>query len=151
MEIPLLTTKLIIPPLRPVLVSRSRLLERMQEGLGYSLVLVSAPAGFGKTTLLSEWAQRTPRIHTAWLSLDESDNDPIRFWDYFITTLQTIQPGCGEKILPWLHSSQPPSTESLLTTLINTLYHAKGDFVIVLDDYHLIESRQIHDGIVYFV
>ncbi|MFC1947475.1 LuxR C-terminal-related transcriptional regulator [Chloroflexota bacterium] len=152
MEISLLETKLYIPSIRPVLVSRSRLLDRLQEGLGYSLVLISAPAGFGKTTLLGEWAkQSSQRTRTAWLSLDEGDSDPVRFWDYFIAALQKLQPGCGAKFLPWLHSSQPPSTESMLTALINELSAVKDDFVIVLDDYHFITTQQIHGGITYFI
>jgi LuxR family maltose regulon positive regulatory protein len=128
------------------------LIERLQEGLNYNLVLISAPAGFGKTTLLSEWIRHSkPHISTAWISLDEGDNDPVRFWDYFIAALKTLQPDIGEKILPSLHSSQPPSTEPMLHALINDLSGIAGDFVVVLDDYHLIESQQIHDGITYLL
>ena len=152
METSLLTTKLNIPPARPQLVTRQRLIERLNEGLGYNLILVSAPAGFGKTTLLSDWVRRNQsKIPTAWLSLDAGDNDPVRFWDYSIAALQTLQPSCGENILPLLHSSQPPSTEPMLTTLINDLSSIMGDFVVVLDDYHFIESQQIHDGITYLL
>jgi LuxR family maltose regulon positive regulatory protein len=148
----LLTTKLNIPPARPQTVPRPRLIERLEEALGYNLILVSAPAGFGKTTLLSEWARiLQPQVSTTWISLDKGDNDPTRFWDYFIAALQALQPGCGEKILPWLHSSQPPSTEAMLTALINEISVIKGDFIIVLDDYHLIDSQQIHDGIIYLL
>ena len=150
METSLLTTKLNIPLARPGYVPRPRLLERLHESFGYSLVLVSAPAGFGKTTLLSEWV-RHANIKAAWVLLDEGDNDPVRFWDYFITALQTLQPGWGEKILPLLHSSQPPSIEPILTALINDLSGITGDFMVVLDDYHLIESQQIHDGITYLL
>jgi LuxR family maltose regulon positive regulatory protein len=151
-ETSLLKTKLNIPPARPQMVPRPGLTERLKEGLGYNLVLVSAPAGFGKTTLLSQWSHLNKSlVSTAWISLDEGDNDPVRFWDYFIAALQTLQPGCGEKILPWLHSSQPLSTESMLTALINELSVVKGDFVIVLDDYHVIGSQQIHDGITYLI
>jgi LuxR family maltose regulon positive regulatory protein len=151
-EASLLKTKLNIPPTRPQLVLRSCLIERLQEGLNYKLILVSAPAGFGKTTLLSEWTRISqPHVHTAWVSLDEGDNDPIRFWDYFIAALQILQPGCGEKILPWLHSSQQLSAELMLTALINDLSDTKYDFTVVLDDYHLIESQQIHDGITYLL
>ncbi len=83
------------------MVPRPRLIERLKEGLSYNLVLVSAPVGFGKTTLLSEWTRISqPKVLTAWVSLDEGDNDPDRFWDYFIAALQTLQPGCGDKILP---------------------------------------------------
>ena len=152
METSLLKTKLNIPPTRPQLVARPRLVERLQEGLGYDLILISAPAGFGKTTLLSEWIHGSqPRMSTAWISLDEGDNDPVRFWDYFIAALQTLQPDCGEKVLPLLHSSPQPSVEPMLTTLINDLSSITGDFVVVLDDYHLIDSQPIHDGITYLL
>jgi LuxR family transcriptional regulator, maltose regulon positive regulatory protein len=148
----LLTTKLKIPPARPQLVVRSRLIERLQEGLNYNLILISAPAGFGKTTLLTEWARcSNPQIITAWYSLDEGDNDPVRFWDYFIMALKTLQPDIGENILPSIHSSQPPSTDTILTALINDISVIAGDFIAVLDDYHLIESKQIHDGITYLL
>jgi LuxR family maltose regulon positive regulatory protein len=151
-ETSLLKTKLNIPPARPQMVPRPRLIERLKEGLSYNLILVSAPAGFGKTTLLSEWTRISqPQVRTAWVSLDEGDNDPVRFWDYLIAALQTLQRGYGEKILPWLHSSHLPSTESMLTAMINELSIVKGDFVIVLDDYHLIASQQIHDGITYLL
>ena len=151
-ETSLLTTKLNIPPTRPNLVARSSLVKRLHEGLNYDLILISAPAGFGKTTLLSEWVHDSkPVISTAWVSLDEGDNDPVRFWDYFITALQTLQPDCGEKILPILHSSPQPSFEPILTTLINDLSAIVGDFIVVLDDYHLIDSQQIHDGITYLL
>jgi LuxR family maltose regulon positive regulatory protein len=151
-ETSLLKTKLNIPPARASLVPRPCLMERLQESCTYNFVFVSAPAGFGKTTLLSEWARISqPEVRTAWLSLDEGDSDPIRFWDYFIAALQTVQPEYGEKILPWLHSSQPPSVEPLLTALINDFSGTRGDFAVVLDDYHLIESQQIHDGITYLI
>ena len=152
METSLLKTKLNIPPTRPQLVQRPGLYERLQEGLNYKLVLVSAPAGFGKTTLLSEWIHCSKQgISTAWISLDEGDNDPVRFWDYFIASIQTFQTDFAENIMPWLKSSQPPSTEPLMVALINELANIVGDFVIVLDDYHLIESQQIQDGISYML
>jgi LuxR family maltose regulon positive regulatory protein len=134
------------------MVARPRLTEQLQAGLHYNLILISAPAGFGKTALLSDWArQNQPRIRTAWVSLDEGDNDPVRFWDYFIAALQKLQPACGEKSLKLLHSPQTLSTEPLLTALINDLAGIPGDFVVVLDDYHLIESQQIHNGITYLL
>ena len=151
METSLLATKLFVPAAKPGLVARPRLVERLNSALGYGLILVSAPAGFGKTTLLSEWTRAQTKARTAWVSLEEGDNDPVRFWDYFIAALQTLQPGCGEKIVPWLHSTEPPSTEPMLTALINDLSRVSGDFVIVIDDYHLIESKQIHDGITYLI
>jgi LuxR family maltose regulon positive regulatory protein len=151
-ETSILTTKLNIPLTRPQLVTRPRLMERLQEGLNYSLILVSAPAGFGKTTLLSEWVRHNQQqIPTAWVSLDEGDNDPVRFWDYFIASIQTFQTNFAENIMPWLKSSEPPSTEPLIIALINELANIAGDCVIVLDDYHLIESGEIHDGITYLL
>lgn len=152
METSLLSTKLNIPPIRPGTVFRPRLTDRLEESINYNLVLVSAPAGFGKTTLISEWIRLgRSKVRTAWISLDEGDNDPVRFWVYFIAALQTLQSGCGEEILPWLHSSQPPSIESILTVLINELSAVKSDCIIVLDDYHLIESIKIHDGISFLI
>ena len=152
METSLLMTKINIPPARPQTIQRPRLIERLREGLHYNLILISAPAGFGKTTLLSEWVhQNQSRIRTAWVSLDEGDNDPVRFWDYFITALQKLQPACGEKSLKLLHSPQPPLIEPLLTALINDLVGILGDFMVVLDDYHLIESQKIYDGIIYLL
>jgi LuxR family maltose regulon positive regulatory protein len=156
-ETSLLKTKLSIPPIRPQLVSRPRLTERLKEGLKCDLILISAPAGFGKTTLLSEWARQSqPNIQTAWVSLDEGDNDPIRFWAYFIAALQTLQPAVGDNALTLLHNTQPfpgqiPPIESVLTVLINDLANVQGEFVVALDDYHLIESQQIHDGITFLL
>ena len=152
METSLLTTKLNIPPARFQIVPRPRLIERLEESLNVNLVLVSAPAGFGKTTLLSEWTRLSPPgVRTAWFSLEEADNDPVRFWDYFIAALQTTKPGCGEKILPWLHASDPLPTESILTMLINELSAVDSDFFIILDDYHLITSQQLHGNVTYLI
>ena len=148
----LLTTKLNIPPARPQIVPRPHLIERLQEGLNYNLILVSAPAGFGKTTLLSEWIRKSqPPTRAAWVSLDEGENDPVRFWDYLIAALKILQPAFGESTLALLHSPQPPPVESLLTALINELGVISFNFVIVLDDYHVITSQPIYDGIIYLL
>ncbi len=108
--VPLLETKLYIPQWRPGLVSRPRLIERLDQGIEHKLILVSAPAGFGKTTVLAEWVAATPASErpAAWVSLDQSDNDPARFWAYFITALQTVQSGVGENALSLLYSPHPP-------------------------------------------
>ena len=151
METSLLKTKLNIPPTRHNLVARPHLYKRLQEGLNYNLILVSAPAGFGKTTLISEWLRQNQRQSTTWLSLDEGDNDPVRFWDYFIASIRTFKTDFAESIIPWIHSSQPPSTESLVVAFINELVKITGDFIAVLDDYHLIEFQQIQDGISYLL
>jgi LuxR family maltose regulon positive regulatory protein len=124
----------------------------MQEGLNYHLTLISAPAGFGKTTLIGEWVrQNQPNIQTAWFSVDKEDNDPARFWSYFIAALRTLQPDCGEKILPLLHSSQSLFTEPMLDVLLNDLSVIAHDFIVVLDDYHLISSQQIHNSMTYLL
>lgn len=148
METSLLITKLNVPPARPSLVPRQRLIERLQSGLSFNLVLVSAPAGFGKTTILGEWARCSqPQVGVAWVSLDEGDNDPVRFWDYFVAALKTLQPAIGDGALALVHSPQPPPIESVLMTLINDIAAIPGDFTVVLDDYHFIKTPYIHAGI----
>src|SRR4051794_36306093 len=114
MPTPILATKLYIPPPRPKVVLRPRLVNRLNEGLHDKLTLISAPAGFGKTTLVSEWVRVCERP-AAWLSLDEIDNDPTRFLTYFVAALQTISPKVGEGALARLQSPQPPPTEAILT------------------------------------
>jgi len=147
---PLLTTKLYVPPIRPKLVSRPRLIERLSGAMDLKLTLISAPAGFGKTTLLSECAARCSRP-VAWLSLDESDNDPARFLAYLIAALQSIEAGIGQGALSALQSPQPPPVASLLVGLINEFAAVPAPFVLVLDDYHLIESRPIHDALTFLL
>jgi LuxR family maltose regulon positive regulatory protein len=156
MATPLLTTKLYIPPPLPNLVERPRLVKRLDEGLrlGNRLTLVSAPAGFGKTTLVSEWVQAmgaaTPPIAVAWLSLDEGDNDPTRFLAYLVAALQTIAANIGEGALGMLQSPQPP-TEAILTSLLNEIAAIPDRLVLVLDDYHLIETQSIQDALAFLL
>ena len=148
-------TKLYIPNGRPDLVSRPRLIERLHQGLQRKLTLVSAPAGFGKTTLLAEWLAATPAGEppAAWVPLDPGDNDPAFFWAYFIAALQKIQSGVGESALSLLHS--PRTLESVLTTLINEINGIEDDpsagsgdgFVLVLDDYHAVDAQPVHSAI----
>jgi LuxR family transcriptional regulator, maltose regulon positive regulatory protein len=152
MEASLLATKTAIPPARPWLVPRNRLFERLREGLSYGLILVSAPAGFGKTTLLSEWARHEPpTAHTSWVSLDERDSDPVRFWDYTVAALETLRPDIGEMVLPLLHSPRPLPVESVLVTLINELSSVSEDVVLVLDDYQFVRSQEVHAGVVFLL
>src|SRR5207249_3661718 len=120
MPTPILATKLYLPRLRPNVVSRPRLLERLNEGLHRKLTLIAAPAGFGKTTLVSEWVEGIERP-TAWLSLDEGDNDPARFLAYLVAALQTIAATTGEGVLDVIQSPQPPPTEAILTALLNEI------------------------------
>jgi LuxR family maltose regulon positive regulatory protein len=157
MVTPLLSTKLYIPPLRPEMVSRPRLIERLNEGMHRKLTLISAPAGFGKTTLLSEWGAGCERP-VAWVSLDGGDNDPARFLAYLVAALQTVEPNIGEGVLSALQSPQPPPTESVLTALINDIVailgpgdHKGRPHILILDDYHLITVQLIHDGLTFLL
>ncbi len=150
MPTPLLATKLYIPRLRPNVVSRPRLLERLNEGLHRNLILISAPAGFGKTTLVSEWVEGIERP-TAWLSLDEGDNDPTRFLTYLVAALQTIAATIGEGVSGVLHSPQPPPTASILTALLNDITTISDHFVLVLDDYHVIDAQPVDQALTYLV
>ncbi len=135
MSEPLLLTKLFAPPPRPNIVLRTRLIERLNEGLSTKLTLISAPAGFGKTTLVSEWIAGCGKP-VAWLSLDEGDNDAIRFLTYLIAALQSVAPGSGKGAQALLESPQPPPLESILITLLNELSSFRDDIFLVLDDYH---------------
>ena len=150
---PLLETKLYLPKWRSGLVPRARLIERLDRGIERKLTLVSAPAGFGKTTLLAEWlaARTAGERPAAWVSLDRSDNGPALFWAYFIAALQTVQSGVGESALPLLQSPQPPPTEALLRTLLNEISTISHGFVLVLDDYHLIDAKPVHSAITFLL
>ncbi|GHO87536.1 LuxR C-terminal-related transcriptional regulator [Dictyobacter formicarum] len=148
---PILTTKLYLPRLRPNVVRRPRLLERLNEGLHCKLTLISAPAGFGKTTLVSEWLAGGSRP-TAWLSLDEGENDPVLFLTYLVAALQTIAANMGEGVLGLLQSSQPPPPESILTALLNDLTTTLLEqFVLVLDDYHVIDTKAVDQALTFLV
>lgn len=148
--IELLSTKLHIPRPRKNLVSRPRLVERLNTGLNKKLTLIAAPAGFGKSTLLSEWIPQSPRCVT-WFSLDEADNDSTRFWTYFIVSIQQLHSDLGESALALLQSLQVPPITSVLTTLINDITTFPDEFAIVLDDYHMIESQPIHEALTFLI
>jgi LuxR family maltose regulon positive regulatory protein len=147
---PLLETKLYLPKLRPDVVARPRLSERLRRGAESKLTLISAPAGFGKTTLLTEWLAANPERAVAWLSLDQKDSRPATFWTYLITALQTVVPGIGASALPLLQSADAP-IEPALTIVINELGAAQHDVAIVLDDYHVVESQDIEEGMIFLL
>jgi ATP/maltotriose-dependent transcriptional regulator MalT len=154
--IALLETKLYVPRSRGGLVLRPRLSERLDRGTASKLVLVSAPAGFGKTTLLTEWLAARPAALAeerlaAWLSLDPGDNDPASFWAYVIAALRTVASGVGESALALLDTPQPPPIETVLTTLLNDLGAVAGEIVLVLDDYHVIDARDVQDGMAFLL
>jgi LuxR family maltose regulon positive regulatory protein len=159
----LLATKLYIPPVRRELVSRQRLIKQLNTGLYHKLTLISAPAGFGKTTLVSEWLsaiqsngrekeQAKPGV--AWLSLDQGDNELERFLVYFVTALSQVDGGesmIGQEALGMLQSNQSPPAETTLTALINDVAASTGKIIFVLDDYHLIDAQPVHDALSYFI
>jgi ATP/maltotriose-dependent transcriptional regulator MalT len=152
MDLHLLRTKLNNPLLRSNLVPRPQLIERLNEGLNHPLTVIAASAGFGKTTTLSEWIRHSER-RAAWLSTDEGDNDPVRFWTYFIAALQTLDAKVGEHALAMLHTQGqgPPRAESVLTLLLDDVAALPEPFVLVLDDYHVINTPDIHQGIAFLV
>jgi LuxR family maltose regulon positive regulatory protein len=145
----LVTTKLRTPRSRPNLVERPRLRDVLVAGQGRRLTLVSAPAGFGKTTLLGEWAEDLSAAgrSVAWVSLDGSDNDPTRFMAYLVDALRAVEEGVGDGILASLRSPEPPPVEAVMGTLVNDLANAHREVVMVLDDYHLIGSEPVHDAV----
>src|SRR5438270_11290851 len=117
------------------------------------LILLSAPAGFGKTTLLCEWLQSKAcrDLPVSWISLDEGDNDPVRFGTYLCAALQQVQAGMGERTLPLLHSPQPPSLAAIMTPLINEIIAIPRHFVLVLDDYHVLTAPSIHQAVTFLL
>ena len=153
---PLLETKLYVPRSRRGLVPRPRLSQRLDRGIASTVMLVSAPAGFGKTTLLTEWLAAGPAAPAdqraaAWLSLDRGDNDPVSFWAYVIAALRTVASGVGESALALLHAPQPPPIETVLTVLLNELSATAGDIVLVLDDYHVVDASDVQDGMAFLL
>lgn len=156
MTVPILATKLYIPPPRPNAVPRPRLLARLNAGLrreqggGRKLTLISAAAGFGKTTLLSEWIAGC-RLPVAWLSLDEEDSNPVRFLAYLISALQTIAPNVGAGVLTALQAPQPPAQEALLTALLHDVAAIPHDFLLVLDDYHALDAPPVDQALTFLL
>ena len=150
---PLLLTKLFVPSARPSVLPRPRLGARLDEGSKGKLTLVSAPAGSGKTTALSVWlaASSDPDRSSAWLSLDPADNDPARFWRYIIAAVERLHPDAGGTTVALLGSPQLPPGQVISTTLLNALAELPNDAVLVLDDYHMIESRAVHEALAFFV
>jgi LuxR family transcriptional regulator, maltose regulon positive regulatory protein len=143
----LLATKLHIPGSRTALVPRPRLTERLDEGLERGLVLVCAPAGYGKTVLLADWARRS-QYPTGWLSLDAGDNDPARFWRHTLGALDRARPGVADRMGPLLGPPAPVSFEPLVTALINELAGPSDDReLLVLDDYHMIGAQEVHASV----
>jgi LuxR family maltose regulon positive regulatory protein len=152
MAMPVLATKVFVPPPRPQAVRRDRLIEQIDEGrrAGRKLTLISAPAGFGKTTLFSEWVvqirQRDPQVRVAWLSLDENDNDPVRFLTYLVASLHRADPDVGSD-----DRNTQLSVEGTLTALINDMIRSAHDVVLVLDDFQMIEETTVRDAVTFLL
>ena len=151
MSVSLLATKFYIPHIRESMVARPRLIEKLRAGIKQAgaMVLISSPAGFGKTTLLAELAKQIKPL--AWISLDEGDNDPITFWTYLITACQSIQPKVGESAMALLQSPQPFPEEAIPTILVNDLSKLDREIVLILDDYHVIQNQSVHDTITFLL
>ena len=151
----LLNTKLATPPQRGPLLERPDLLARLQSGLNQKLTLISAGAGFGKSTLALQWVrsfvEQDREGSAAWVSLDPGDNDPHRFWRYIFTAVESIDPESGARALEWLEASQSPPFEAALTALINALAGCPGRILLILEDYHLIHNADIHAGMAFLI
>ena len=145
-----LTTKLFLPPARQTLVDRPVLLDQLEQGLRGKLTLVSAPAGFGKTSLVAAWRKKceTP---LAWVSLDEEDNEPLRFLDYLIGALQMVDEELGDESAELLHRSSAPPVKVVLTSLLNEINAYDKEFVMAFDDYHVITEHGIHEALSYLI
>jgi LuxR family maltose regulon positive regulatory protein len=144
----LLAGKMRVPARRAGDVPRPRLAERLAAAWRTPLTVLSAPAGFGKSTLVTQWLAAVPNERVAWVALDEGDNDPRRFWTYVITALQQAVDGIGATALDLLASS---SVETALAPLLNELTGLPADLLLVLDDYHLVESAEIHESMAYLL
>ncbi|SBS71761.1 serine/threonine-protein kinase [uncultured Microbacterium sp.] len=153
---PLLETKLYRPRVRRQTVERPRLMSQLDRCIESSLTIVSAPAGFGKSTLLGAWAADRAGGDdggraVAWLSLDVGDNDPASFWRYTVTALRTVAPGVGSEALALIEGAGFPSPAAGLTGLLNDLSNLQQDIILVIDDYHLIDAREVHDGVSFLI
>ena len=151
----LLSTRLALPRPHQSLVPRETLLARLDEGLEHKLTLVSAPAGFGKTTLASEWIATRGELRNppsvAWVSLDAGDNDPVRFWRYVITACRVFDAAIGTSALELLRTSRRLPLEAVLTMFINDLARVERDCVLALEDYHVITLPQIQETVAYLI
>lgn len=150
MKLPILSTKLYIPPLQPKTVLRTHLIKQLNKGAKGKLTLISASAGFGKTILLCQWVENYD-YPVGWISLDEEHNDPMRFLLYLLGAIQSAKANIDESILGMVLSPQPPPYKTILTLLINEIANLEDDFSLILDDYHLIDSKEVDDALTFLI
>lgn len=143
-------TKLHIPRVRKSLVSRPRLMRKLNEGMDYKLTLISAQAGYGKTTALSEWIRHCD-MQVAWVSLDMQDNDWAQFWSYVTASIQESCPKFGSTVQPLLINGPSMTLEPAIVALLNELNNLTNELIIILDDYHVIETPTIHQSMAYLL
>lgn len=150
MKLPILSTKLYMPPLQPKTVLRTHLIKQLNKGAKGKLTLISASAGFGKTILLCQWVENYD-YPVGWISLDEEHNDPMRFLLYLLGAIQSAKANIDESILGMVLSTQPPPYKTILTLLINEIANLEDDFSLILDDYHLIDSKEVDDALTFLI
>jgi ATP/maltotriose-dependent transcriptional regulator MalT len=146
----LLVTKLQVPRLPPVFVARSRLVDQLNAGLGRTLTLVCAPAGFGKTSVLADWCQHRA-LRVGWLTLDAADNDPVRFWRHVVAAFDRVRPAVAVHVAPLLDAPGIASFEGLVTTVVNEIAAEPDAMSLVLDDYHVIETELVHESLSFLI
>lgn len=146
----MLLTKLHIPPASQNIVHRQELYEKLNIGLTRKLILISAPAGFGKTTIVSDWIEQN-KIPSAWYSIDKADNDPVEFLNYVIAGIQSIHSTFGQSIITLLNSPSKPSIQSIVSLLINDILHIEKNFLLIFDDFHLIANRDILEIVIFIL
>ena len=149
---PLIATKIMVPPARPQLVARQRLFEMMEDAASHPLTLISAAAGFGKTTLITTWLSETGRLsRAAWFSVDQDDSDPVQFAYYLTAALQTVEPRVGRAPISLLGSPRMPVLKDLMSLLFNEVAAAQNTVVLVLDDYHNVSGSDIDAALAFLI
>ncbi|WP_301169584.1 hypothetical protein [Brevibacillus nitrificans] len=144
------SAKIAVPQKHVHYLTRPRLQKKLERYAEYKLTLVSAPAGFGKTTAVSDWIEKNA-VPAIWISLEPGDNAFARFWSYLAAAVDQLEPGTADRLKPLLHSFTQDSAEAMLSLFVNELARIEGDLVLVLDDYHVIENHAIHESLSFLI